>query len=280
MSSTVFDIFVYQFNPLSNISLDFDNKGDESYNYKNQIFKEILESNLRFNYRNIDLKYNVIYQDSRYTVLKIANTKYLTIEKDFKKEKVLSEPSASVIIDNDPINQRIYIEQPLKSFTSSSNLRKILEKSFKTRLRAKGLSITINEVYNEQDFWNLVKGKEEQINAIKFEFSYYNLADAHKDIAEGLKLLNNSVNGARNKTEIIAEKGDHLTNLNENNEYLNSMVTGSADGQGGIKYKELGNIHWKSTDVKNKTVEVNLEITEGMSNELIMSIIDQINAKM
>lgn len=280
MNATIFDIFVYQFNPLSNISLDFDLTSEQAYDKKNILFNEILESELRFHYRNMDLNYSVIFQNDRYTFIKIANQKYINIEKNFKKKKVLSEPSAIIIIDNDPVVQKIYIEQCYKAFSSTDNLKQIVEKALKKKLERKGLSIAINAVYNEKDFWKLIKGKEKEIYAISFEFSYFNLAAAHENVSEGLKLLNNSMNGAKNKTEISAEKGHHLENVNEDNKFLNDMVQGSADGQGKTKYKELGSIYWKSTDMNNKIVEVKFEIKENMDEAMAEMIISEINNKL
>lgn len=277
MSKKKFDFYSFQFNPLTDISLDYDEKSGDAMMYKNEYFEQILNDNLRFNQNKLDLKYEIVYKDKRYTLIKIAKQKYIKREINFKEERVLTEPSSAILIDNDPNVQRMYIESDRNSFSHSGVLKDIVEQSFSTRLKKHGLGISINTEFAEEEFWKLIKGKENEIQAIRFKFSYYNLGRAHRKLTEELKEMNNSLNSSQNNIEFKAEQGDTLNNLNKENELLNEFIHASSVGQGDTEVRERGKVHWKSTKRKNKFSEVDVLIPSDLSEEKFKIILNEIN---
>lgn len=277
MKKKIFDVYSYQFNPLTNVSLDVDYTSENAMKEKNSIFQGIFEDELRFNYRNLDLNYNLPFFDDNYIILKIANKKYITREKDFKEEKILTEPSSTIIIDNHSDIQRMFIESDRDSFRKSNVLKEIIEKTFSNKLKNFGLGLTINSEYDVKEFWKLIEGKKDEIEAIKFLFSYYNLPRAHKSLEKELKEFGNDLNAAHNNYEFKADKGSTLTKLNKENKTLNDFVKASAEGAGPIKIKQKNVLRWKSTEHKNKSREIEVEIPLEIDKEQLQIILNALN---
>src|SRR5689334_7658255 len=112
MSEVKFDIFTFQLSPVTNQQLelfgDYISQEDLIKN-KNIYLNNILKENLSFHSNRSLLNYKIEYEDDEFVLLRIANKKTITIERNFHKQSFDSEPSCLIAIYNNPSIQLLAI---------------------------------------------------------------------------------------------------------------------------------------------------------------------------
>lgn len=265
-----YDIFTYQISPLTTSQLDLfgrDYSQEELVKQKNAFFADIF-SDLTFYSRRHRLNYKVEYQDEEFILIRIANKKWVKIERDFQQETHESEPSCLVAFYNSPEIQLIAIESDKSSFGNSFMVLNIVEKAIDRKLSSFGLRFYPQPKYEQQVLWELLKRYEGRIEKLKFEFAKPNLARVNETLSEELKEAGKMFNSAVTKIEFNAPEDQVLENLSDDNPQLVDLVITSSEGAGPAKFKLDKIRRWETTETTVKSIELeNLEI-EGDANTI------------
>jgi hypothetical protein len=214
------------------------------------------------------LKYKILFRDTEYILLRIANKKSVKIEREFQRAEFESNPSITIIIHNHPQTQIIAVESDRISFVSSFAVIKIIQRCFEKNLQRLNFDIRINPIYEEKEFWNIVNKHEKKIERLVFEFDYPNSPRVNKLLSEELKEVAKSLNSKKTKVEFDAENNQILDNLDDNNSKLNDLVSTSAAGAGPAKLRIKGLRGWLSTGDKVKSIELDEIEIESTGTEI------------
>lgn len=255
----IFSVYTYQFNPLSDdkeldLFLDPKSEREAIMSNKNKTFKEVLLTK-EFRYRNKIYNKNFIFDKDEVVVLKIANHRTLSVEREFKKEKEYTEPSVLVIFDNRDTVQRLLIQQDTKAFADTSDLARILNKSLNTELLKKKLHVSIQHEYQVQEFWNYINSNNSNIQMVRFEFKYPNLARAYESVKKILSDSNKNLNSNKTAIEYEANSGEHLI-IDKNDEFISDMVEDSSNSGNPICLKINGFKKIVKTGNTEKTTQI------------------------
>lgn len=264
MSEVKFHIFTYQLSPKTNRQLELFGhqlSTQELISNKNKYFNDVIHDNLIFRSNKNLLNYKLEYFDNDFILLRLANKRTVSIERDFHREYFDSEPSSLVAIYNDPKIQILCIESDRTSFGSSFSVLKILEKEFDKKLARYHLNFDVQPKFEERLVWNLLKKYEGRVEKLQFQFSKPNLARVYESLSDELKEASKMMNSSTTKLEFNAPASEVLENLNENNENLAGLVHASSEGAGPTKLKLKNIRQWESTENSVKSFEIeNLEI--------------------
>lgn len=246
------------------------------------IHKIITDSNFRFKRKKEGNLNHKMYLDQRgIMVLKIANSKQLRLEEDFKIEKHQNYPSCFVVFDIRDNCQRIAIEDDLSSFSNTDVVRNIIEYTLKQDLKPYGLSIEIKKEYDQNEFWELVGGLEKGVSMVRFQFSYPNLPRVRQSINELLSDESKVVQSKQTMLEFRTEESEQLE-LHQSNEQLLGLVDASANSGHEITIKARGIKKFMRTGQTTKSIEIdNLEaVVKDSDGDMFLSKVDKIIEKL
>jgi hypothetical protein len=258
MPKTKFDVFTYQMSPVSVEQLDFfvsQPTAEERMKLKNNLLFDVVAEGLVIYHRKYKLNYRVEYMEPEFMVLRLANKKSVSIEKQFHRETFESEPSCLVAIYNDPEIQIIAIESDKTSFATSFTVAKLLQRSMERGLKNFGLKIAVKPKYEEKEFWDLVDRYAGEIEKLRFEFQYPNLGKVNRTLSDDLKEASRSMGSDTTRVEFNAAEDEVLKNIDPENQELSGLVRASAEGAGPAKIKMKGRRSWESTENKVKFTE-------------------------
>lgn len=242
----------------------------------------ITDSNFRIKRKREGYLNHKMYLDQRgIMVLKIANSKQLRLEEDFKIEKHQNYPSCFVVFDIRDNCQRIAIEDDVSSFSNTDVVRNILEYTLKQDLKPYGLSIEIKKEYDQNEFWELVGGLEKGVSMVRFQFSYPNLPRVRQSINELLSDESKVVQSKQTTLEFRTEESEQLE-LHQSNEQLLGLVDASANSGHEITIKARGIKKFMRTGQTTKSIEIdNLEaVVKDSDGDMFLSKVDKIIEKL
>ena len=281
-----FILYTFQCSPIMNANLSlFDElptpqeRMDKKLDYIHQI---VMDQNFRFKRKREGNLNHKIYLDQRgIMILKIANSKQLKLEEDFKIEKHQNFPSCFVVFDLRKDCQRIAIEEDLSSFSNTDVVRNIIEYTLKQDLKRYGLSIEIKKEYDQNEFWELVGGLEKGVSMVRFRFSYPNLPRVHNSISELINNESATVNSKQTTFEYRTEESEQLE-LHQSNEQLSGLVDASANSGHEITIKARGIKKFMRTGQTTKSIEIDdLEaIVKESDGNIFLSKVDKIIEKL
>jgi hypothetical protein len=246
------------------------------------IHEVITNQNFKFKRKKEGDINHKMYMDQRgIIVLKIANSKQLELEEDFKIEKHHYSPSCFVIIDYRKDCQRIAIEEDISSFSNTDVVRNIIEYTLKHYLKQYGLSIEIKKEYDQNEFWTLVSEQEKGVSMVRFTFSYPNLPRVHNSISELINNESATVNSKRTTFEYRTDETEQLE-LNESNEQLSGLVDASANSGHEIIIKARGIKKFIKTGKTTKSIEIDdfEAICNAKDGDMFLSQVDKIIEKL
>lgn len=281
-----FILYTFQCSPIMNVNLSlFDElptpqeRMDKKLDYIHTI---ITNQNFKFTRKKEGNLNHKMYLDQRgILVLKIANSKQLGLEEDFKIENHQYYPSCFVIFDIRNDCQRIAIEDDVSSFSNTDVVRNIIEYTLKQYLKPYGLSIEIKKEYDQNEFWDLVGGLEKGVSMVRFHFSYPNLPRVRQSINELLSDESKAVHSKQTTLEYRTEETEQLE-LNESNKQLSGLVDASANSGHEIIIKARGIKKFLRTGQTTKSIEIDdLEaIVKNGEGDLFLSKVDKILEKL
>lgn len=258
-------MYTYQFSPIVNKQFDlFENSVsvEERMSKKQDYLNEFLNNQtLRFSYRGRVYQHRILFADSGIYIIRIANSRNLHIEHDFKKTYIENSPSSVVIIDNRNDVQRVLIEDNSSQFSNTDVVKKVLYRTFSNFFNDKGLEFDIQKEYQVSEFWDYIKKYPNSIKLIRFQLSYPNLPRVTQCISELIKETSKSVNSHLTKIELNAG-ADKQLHISEDNETINDLNQASANSGQPIILKVSGIKSHISTGCSTKTVTIdNIEMS-------------------
>jgi hypothetical protein len=209
------------------------------------------------------------WQDEDFFILKIANKKITTIFKNFKSTQHPTEPFVYVLINNNPTIQKIAISENNLAFTNPTVAKNVLLKLLNKELQKFGLSISIKNLFDKQDFWKIIDKHSNKITYIDFQFVRPNLAKISKSLNETFRNFSSDVNSHESHLSIKAPASGVLENLTEDNETLKGLTDYSADGGGNVKIKVKGIRKQINTNEKPLILEIDEMDIEGVGEQII-----------
>lgn len=268
-----FNIFRYHLLPISQDSVQtslFPRQTfsqEEVIERKNEFF-QITLNNISEN-KKIKTPMIIHWNDEDYFVLKVANKKLTTIYKDFKSSDHPTEPFVYVLINNDPEVQKIAISENIQAFSNPLVVKNVLSKVFNKELKELGLSITINNLFDKQDFWKIIENNTNKITYIDFQFVRPNLAKISKSLNEVFRNFSKDLNSHESHLSVKSPTNGVLENLDKENKTLKGLTDYSSNGGGNVKIKVKGYSKLFNTNEKPVTVNVDEVNIEGVAEQII-----------
>ncbi len=268
-----FVAFTYQFTPqIEEQQLDlFSNTKelrDEIMKTKNQVFANVIK-NITFVYRNKIYAHKVNYTKDDITVLQLANTRTISIEKNFSKVKESAEPSCYIIIDNRECSQTILIAQNSQAFTDVGTVVKILDKNFNNALLPQKLYMEITKRPQEREFWDFCEKNKGKITMLRFSYKYPNVGRAGEEMR---KILQNSSGKIRSNKTVVQYESDDALEISEDDEILNGLAEDSFQSGNSIDIRLKGSKKLHQTGQTTLTVAIELQM-------LVVEMLDKLKGK-
>lgn len=256
-------VYTYQFAPLQTTSNNLFGEKDlltpeQAMANKQEIFSKLLsQKDLLFSFNNKTYGHKILLASMGVVVLRIANNRNTTLEREFQKRKIEYTPSCGVIIDNRHDIQHIAIEEDPTAFYETEQVVKILNSTFNRLLKPYGLKLTIQKMYQKTEFWTIVNKHKDKIELVRFHFSYPNLPHVNKTVKEIIASTSKSTNSKQSSFELKSATGETLV-LNENNQELKDLANYAADSGDGIDIKAKG----LKSFIKTGATSVSFEIED------------------
>lgn len=231
-----------------------------------------MNKELKFISNDNKIIHNIEKLSNGYLSLRIGIPKTDYIEKeDFSREEILRYPNFMLLINNNPDEQIILIERNYKAISKTNSGIRLFEKTFNKYLDNYQLSIYIQPVYDEKEFWEVVNRYPNLIVKCTFEFIRPNLANISKSLAEDLRNFQIDSNAHKTKLELEAPKKGVLE-INENSKEIIGLVKYSSKGGGDISLKIKGIRKKIRTSSSIKTIEIEEINIENLNEKNIKSI--------
>ena len=244
---------------------------------KNEMFARVLANIPSLDYEKTELVHKVENIGEGLFRFSLAVKRKLTVSPTpFDEHPVPDWPSLDIVINNDPLVQKIAIENDPKVFQHSTTAAGILERNFNLLLKQYDLAIFIEPTFEKNDFWALVSEHEGKITSVKFELISPNMANISKTLTIDLKSLNSTTNNHKTKIELSSDKDSSLT-LSPESPLVDSLVNYASEGGGKISMKIRGyrktitterSIIERRIDLIDITSETQQELADAVKNLL------------
>ena len=142
--------------------------------------KGVYDKCLAFRYNKKNYYFKVLLPNEEHTgksiyMIRIANPRKAPLEMDFVRMLQPDEPSALVIIDNRPDQQRILVERT-RAWKDTDSVRNILQQCIGEVLSTKyHLGFRIEPVWQKYTFENIVRTYGDRIKMVEFYVGYPNM---------------------------------------------------------------------------------------------------------
>ena len=236
----VFSVFRYQINPISQdpTELPFDegmHSADDLIARKNQFFHDALTGeSIRFYGNKGKALIRKIKLDTQEDIIIKLGVKKLHARPTQELVKVSAEefPFVVVYVDNRPERQYIFIQHDLEAFTDPNSVKNYLWKGLRTAMYQYKMFVSIQQVFDEREFWQTIKSYEGRIKQISFEIIRPNISSISDSIKQVFGDLQKNSNSQEIDLTLKAPDDGALEHLNQNNEAVSSIVNYQKDGGG------------------------------------------------
>ncbi|WP_339899642.1 hypothetical protein [uncultured Gilvimarinus sp.] len=274
----VFDLYRFQLLPLTRTPQpDFYRNElpvEELKRRKNELFDEVLRNLPDLHHRTLSVRHKVIFKKGDWLVFKFGAQKSVEREdEDFQIEHIDSWPHVTVIINNDPDVQIVAISRNIRAFSESQAVANLLEKNFMKHLEALQLTLSIEGIFDKQNFWDIVNKYQGKLTSIKFELISPNMANISKALKVDLRQINAETNSHKTNLELNSAEGAVLE-VSRENEIVDSLVEYASEGGGDISIKIKGLSKKIHTQKTTRTIELD-ELTVESLNETSLEILLQ-----
>lgn len=242
---------------------------------RNKMANYLLERELSLPY----LKALMLYAKDGFFVMRVQNKTLCSIEKDWSKQYDINEPSCFVIIANTEGRQLLLVEANgafgnlIRS--STMNVCKIFQDSFKALLKEFHLDINFRPHYRTKSVWEFMQEKYRMGIALKglsFNIDYPNMAADAKLLKGCFEEIGIDLN-AQQKYTIVGHHGQALKFdplQKKRNKHIASLIeyaanTGNKQEQ---KYMDNTKMSYSAKEVGISTILANGIIERGMKQLL------------
>lgn len=143
---------------------------EELKEQKNNLFREILTSNLRLHSsRKKMIARKTLIDESEIILFEMGIQKSRKLKDKNLNERIEDDfPTVLVAVNNDRDHQTLAISRNKKAFASSNAVINILEQKLDLELRKKHLRLKINPILEENSIWVLFHEYENRITKITY----------------------------------------------------------------------------------------------------------------
>ncbi|MFV5691650.1 hypothetical protein ACM55K_06480 [Flavobacterium sp. LT1R49] len=263
MSKTIyFEIYRFHLLPITThqISLfEHEMSYEELVQKKNGFFDSIVQ-NLQNNAQDFPIE--LYSSEDKSYLFRLANPKKTTIYRNFSEREENTEPYIYIIINTDPLVQKIAISRNSQAFSTPNSSKNVLSTIFSKYLKLYGLSIEFEQLFESKTFWSYARRFDGRIKSIDFEIIKPNLSKISHTIKDSLKPLIESTNSHKTHLKLDAPKEGVLENINKENKLVDGLVTYSSEGGGNISMSIIGLATRVRTDrmvTTKKISEINIK---------------------
>tara|TARA_B110001469_G_C9600511_1_gene298367 strand:+ start:163 stop:1017 length:855 start_codon:yes stop_codon:yes gene_type:complete len=271
-----FEIYRYQLLPIDRFfqgELFGDVKSvDDLIAKKNKIFSEYLRELRIISGKQTQMIARFLGVEDEFFLYRFAANRSLVREtEDFTEEELDNWPSFLVGIWNHPDEQYIIVEERREAFQHTDTVTNAIVSSLSPKLKNKQLSIYIESLFKEEEFWKIVDRYEGKITDIKFELITPNMANISGVLSDDLKALAKASNTARTNLQIRAPD-DSALSVEKTDEQIKGLVEYSSEGGGNISLRAKGVRRRVQTAKTKKSFEVDEIQIQGQNYEEITNI--------
>lgn len=270
-----FEYFTYFLNPTGQKPL-FPEKQS-----KKEILKNALKKKMEYKHRGTDMIYIFHKEEGDFLQAKLGRKSFIRRnipeENDFAVKEDVDYPYCNVLfnLDNSPeTGQRIAFEYNQAVFQSPRVQIDELEEQINLLLLGSGFAISINPIFDQKDFWNLVEKYQGDIERLIFSYAVPNLFDLKNSLSDDLKNSGKKY-GITNTTIEFENKAGKLT-IPKDDIFMQQSAEYTSKGGGFFRLKVKGiNSEFKSKkNVKTREIQnIDLATPDQKSFEAALKII-------
>ncbi|KEZ93513.1 hypothetical protein IL45_04685 [Nonlabens ulvanivorans] len=267
--SLKFDIFRFHLLPITMKQTSLfgeDISYEELVQKKNQVFNKFIED-----LQNLDtgLPLELFSQEDDSFLFRIANPKKTIIYKNFKEIVENTEPYVYLAVNTNDNVQKIGISHNPEAFSTTTVTKNNILKIFNKYLNQNSLSIEVEQIFEENKFWNVAKKYEGRIKLIDFEIIKPNMSRISQSIKATLKPLIQNTNSHKTHVKLSAPEQGVLENIDKKNKQVEGLVSYSSEGGGNITMKVSGLKSRIKTKNMAKTKKINELQLKGSHEQII-----------
>jgi hypothetical protein len=243
---------------------------------KNKFFSEVLRDLPRLQHRTQQLNQRIIVNKEPWFVFQLgAHKKLERAKEDFNKETIENWPYVTVIINNRPDVQLIAVSRNRNAFSSSKVVIDSFKSAIESPLRRYQLSVHIEALFDEREFWSIVDSYPERITNLRFDLISPNMANISKVLKIDLGQINKETNSHKTVIDLNSPENSSLE-INKDNKVINGLVEYASEGGGDISFKIRGMKRRIHTTGSTNTFEIDEMTVENLSADRLETFIDHV----
>ncbi|PQJ31912.1 hypothetical protein BST92_08220 [Nonlabens arenilitoris] len=264
-----FDIFRFHLLPITTKQTSLFGEQityEDLVNKKNEVFNDFVKDLQNL---NTGVPLELFSQEDDSFLFRIANPKKTIIYKDFKEIIENTEPYVYLAINLNDDVQKIGISHNTEAFSTTTVTKNAILKIFNKYLNQNSLSIELEQIFEENKFWNVANKYEGRIKLIDFEIIKPNMSRISQSIKATLKPLIQNTNSHKTHVKLSAPEQGVLENIDKKNKQVEGLVSYSSEGGGNITMKVLGLKSRIKTKNMAKTKKINELQLKGSPEQII-----------
>ena len=240
-NNATFDLYRYQLlvdkTVQMNLGDDY-NSWEEIRASKNKLLEEILtHQDFHFHSKKANIQSKLLFQKEDRFYYKVAVKRDRKITHiDFTEGVVEDYPNILIAINNAPDVQKIAIQSYNNAFKTTEIVSRFMEQSIDRELQKRRLSMYVEPIIDEKEFWKLVSKYDKHITQLSFDMVSPNMANISQNLKINLKELYEDTNAHKTKIELTSDEDSYLE-ISQNNQLLNSLVDYTSQGGGNISLR-------------------------------------------
>ncbi|WOT09330.1 hypothetical protein [Leptospira interrogans] len=244
-TSIQFTIFRYQILPISQ-SFQPDLIGeiktiDDLVKKKNELFYSAIKPMKFPKHRGKDLIRRTLYDDGVNLIFKLGAKKEILVDnQNLERVSHTSWPNIFVLINNSPDKQMIAVSQNPNAFSDPLVvLKELVDRNVNAILKKSNLKFIRNDLFEEREFWKIIKEYKGQIQSINFELISPNMANISKALTLDLKTLKKKNNVQMTELKISSDPTSTIV-VDKEDKFIKGLVEYSSLGGGNVTLKIRG----------------------------------------
>lgn len=250
---------------------------DELTEKKNEVFRHILDSMVgltsdRENAEKRKFQAKDATAGEGLLAYRIAVFQKKLLEIDWQRGRMINEPSFLVIVDNDPETQILVLEKNPQAYSDIKAAMKKVEGIFQKLLVPYFLRISIAPVYDQSEFWSLLRTMDVPVKSLKFNLFAPNMPGISKNLSDWVKESIENTNASESLLAYNAT-GNSCLKVEENDKDIRGLVNYAADGAGSVQVKFKGNRSFEKVGESIVKIEISEEdVTILTHDDIVVSI--------